>query len=116
MDLLSMDSNYLMAWSIYLGAVIAAMILVWLPLRRWVTADTRRLLLLCLFALLITPERVDPDHANWAPAFMAALMEAIDSGFHSGLNRLWPALVLALVLVVLSMLWRLRSPKSSGDS
>ena len=111
-----MDSNYLLAWSIYLGAVVVAMVLAWMPLRRWTSSDTRRLLLLCLFALLITPERLDPDHANWAPAFMAALMDAIDSGFQAGLNRLWPALLLMLALVVLSMLWRLRSPGASRQS
>lgn len=103
-----MTSNFLLAWGVYLASVVVALLLVWLAVRRWLGADAQRVLLLCLFAFLVVPTRLEPGSEYWSPAFMAALMEAIDKGGDAALDRLWPNFVFMLVLVLLSLAWRLR--------
>lgn len=104
-----MTDNFHLAWIIYLVAVAISLVLVWLAVRRVLGPDTRRVLLLCLFAFLVVPARIEPGSEFWAPAFMAALMEAIDKGVDVALQRLWPTFVTMLALVLLSLVWRLRS-------
>lgn len=101
-----MDSNYTLAWLIYLGAVAAAQLLIWLPLRRLRFADLRRVIELCVLGLLITPARLEPGSDNWVPAFMAALMELLESGSDAALDRLWPILLVMLLMLVVSMMIR----------
>ena len=117
-----MESNYTLAWSVYLGAVVVAQLLLWWPLRQLPFADARRLIQLCVFAMFITPARLDPGSDFWVPAFMAALMDALEFGSEAALARVWPILAVMLVLVLASSLlrmvpvWRARSRLSDTGS
>lgn len=110
-----MEPNYQIAWTIYLVSVAVAQWLLWLLIRPLSSKDTKQVIQLCVFALLITPIPLEPgDLRHWVPAFMAALMEAIDTGINAALNRLWPALVLMLVLLLSAMAWRLHRQGRRG--
>lgn len=101
-----MATGYTTAWMIYLVAVLVAHGLLWSLTRRLPWRELQQIIHLCVFALLITPARLEPDSSLWVPAFMAATMEGIDSGPEAASNRMWPVLVVMLVLVVLSVVGR----------
>ena len=42
----------------------------------------------------------------WVPAFMAAIMEGLNHGVDAALSRLWPILVMMLVLLSAAAAWR----------
>lgn len=102
-----MAANVQLAWCVYAGAAVLGLALAWLGLRRFMGVDAQRVILLCLAALLAVPANIEADSGSWAPAFMAALMEGIDNGGDAALERLWPSFVVMLVLVLLSLAWRL---------
>lgn len=101
-----MASNYTNAWLLYLAAVLVAHFLLWWLMRRMQSVELKQVVHLCVLALLITPARLEPGSDNWVPAFMAALMEGIDSGFDAAANRLWPIFSVMLVFIVTAMLVR----------
>lgn len=101
-----MASGYTTAWAVYLAAVLIAHGLLWCLTRRLSVAGLQQLIHLCVFAIFITPARLEPGRDVWVPAFMAALMEGIDSGMAAASDRLWPILVVMLCLVLASVLLR----------
>lgn len=111
-----MASNYANAWLLYLAAVGVAHFLLWWLMRRLKSLELKQVIHLCVLALLITPARLEPDSGNWVPAFMAALMEGIDSGFDAAANRLWPIFCVMLVFIVSAMLIRRRlATRGAGE-
>lgn len=113
-----MESKYQVAWLIFFVAVVAAHLLVWQLIRRWRSREGKQVILLCLFAFLATPVPLEPGSSAWVPSFMAALMEAIDGGIDAALNRLWPALVVMLCLVLGSIggRWYLQNRRHRAQS
>ena len=92
--------EYVLAWAVYLLAVAAAQVLCWRVTRPLPWADARRVIQICIFALLITPARLQPSDSYWAPAFMAAIMDGLNEGSEQALSRLWPILATMLVLLL----------------
>ncbi len=98
-----MPTDYYIAWGVYLLAIVGAQVVAWRLVRFIPQVDLRLILQLCLFALLITPAKLDADSNNWVPAFMAAIIEGVDHGLTAAMERLTPIFILMLVLIVLSL-------------
>jgi hypothetical protein len=101
------ESNYLIGWCVYLLAVVGMMVVL-----RHLTAglkwkESAAVIKLCVLVLLLTPAKVDPEQGFWAPAFIAAFMEGISQGADAALTRAWPILIIMMVCLVLSFIWRL---------
>ncbi|MEE8059264.1 MAG: hypothetical protein V3T17_15725 [Pseudomonadales bacterium] len=105
---MDMGNDYLIAWSLYLLAVVAAQILTWRILRPFLQADIRAIVQLCVFSILITPARLEAGASYWVPAFVAALMDGVNDGVDAAIVRLWPIVMVMLVLVSISLVWKLR--------
>lgn len=99
-------SDYYISWGIYWVAVAVAQFLLWRGLTIIKSQPIKILIQLLLFALLITPVPLESGQSYWVPAFMAAIMEGLNIGFEAALPRLWPILVMMLVLVSLAVAWQ----------
>ncbi len=109
-------NEYVIAWAIYLLAVVGAQVLSWRIARPLPWADLRLVFQLFIFAILITPARLEPTGSYWVPAFMAALMDGLNYGTDQVLNRLWPIWITLLVLLLLSYSWKLfKAYKKTDD-
>lgn len=102
---MELSNGYFIAWGIYALAVVMAQLLFWRLCRSIAHADLRLVLQFCLFALLVTPARLEQPLGYWAPAFMAALMDGLNYGLDQVLERLWPVLVSLLLLLLGRILW-----------
>ena len=104
-----MDGNnaYYTGWLVYLLAVLGAQFLCWWMLRKFKSSELKQLLQLMLLAILITPATLDVSQGYWVPAFMAAFLGGLDSGFDSAIPRLWSIAAVMLVLVLGNLLIRL---------
>ncbi|MCR8921741.1 hypothetical protein NO559_03095 [Dasania sp. GY-MA-18] len=101
-----MAGDYLLAWGSYVTAALLLLLLLWRMTAAIKLIDLRIILVILAAALLFTPVPVEPGSAYWAPAFMAALIDAVTIGAEAGIKRLWPILIVMLLLVVLSLIAR----------
>ncbi|PIE41286.1 MAG: hypothetical protein CSA49_04195 [Gammaproteobacteria bacterium] len=91
------DNEYLIAWGVYLLAVVGLAAVWWRMTRiisiRWLQNSIRVL----FFALLVTPTWVVADSSRMAPAFMVWVLEStiVDS---DNLSRVYAPLIVAAVV------------------
>jgi hypothetical protein len=100
------SNAYYTAWLVYLLAVLGAQFLCWWMLRKFNSRALRQVLPLMLLAILITPATLDVSQGYWVPAFMAAFLGGLDSGFDSAIPRLWSIAAVMSVLVFGNLLVR----------
>ncbi|WP_019530202.1 hypothetical protein [Dasania marina] len=106
-----MAADYLLAWGCYVAATLLLLLMLWRVTAGIKLLDLRFILLILAAALLFTPVPIAAGSNYWAPAFMAALIDTVTMGIDGGVKRLWPILVVMLLLVSLSLLWRLLRTK-----
>ncbi|MFT5579940.1 MAG: hypothetical protein ACI9WS_002700 [Paraglaciecola psychrophila] len=114
--MLELGNEFYLAWVIYLAAVLLAQLLLWKLTVGFKRQELGALLRLSALAVLITPAKLDAAEgpgSYWAPAFITAMMEGLGGESEAALGRLLPMLALLLVLVVISLLWKLLRRKTA---
>lgn len=109
-----LNSDYYIAWFVYLMAVIAAQFIVWRLSSSFKSQDFRLLLQIFCFSLLIMPTHLNQlqnGGGYWVPAFIAAVMDGLNDGFEASVPHLVPMLFLMLALLCASFLWKLLGKK-----
>ena len=113
------NQAYMIIWGVYLFAVAGFLLLTWHWLRKLVGRFSV-LLVLPLFALLVTPANVEQGNAMRAPAFVVALFEQMQ-GIGEGWTRAGVPLLLAVVgalliaIIVVVLLFLRKRKKLSKD-
>jgi hypothetical protein len=109
------SGDYTIAWVVYGLAAAGFSWLCWRVLRRFRSRGLAWLLQSWVLALLFTPWYVQPDDTLMAPALIVFGMDAITVGPESAIRALVPlimslllGLLLTVVMLVVSSLWRRR--------
>jgi len=108
--MLELGNDFYLTWVIYLLAVLCALLLLWKLSAGFKHDELRSLLQISALAILITPAQlgaVEGHGSYWAPAFITAIMEGLGGDGGAALGRLLPMLALLLVLIVVSLVWKL---------
>jgi len=111
---MELESDYYLAWAIYLLAVLTAQIVVWRLVLHVRFVELRSILQVCSLALFITPVRLDPTQNYWVPAFIAALMDGLNDGVDALLNRFVPVLFVMTGLLIASFILKLIMRKNKS--
>ncbi|MGK0500883.1 MAG: hypothetical protein ACJAYG_002537 [Oceanicoccus sp.] len=115
---MEMTSDYYQTWAIYWGAVVVAVFLFWLLLRKFKRPTLTYSLLIMLLALLLTPAAPEAERGYWVPAYMVALMEGLNEGFEAAMPYLWPVIFMMVLLPCLLFIGRVIAAKltSAGQA
>jgi hypothetical protein len=113
---MEIDHEYFIAWAIYLLAALVAQLISYVIVgwkvrddrasRPKAIADFGMVVQLLVFAVLITPVRLELADNYWVPAFMAALMDGLNYGSDKALTRIWPIAIVLLLLLCISITYR----------
>jgi hypothetical protein len=113
------DSSYLTAIYIYVGAALAALLLLaWWLGRSW-GAAWAALVVLVGAALLLPPAHPNADTVTFAPALLVAVFEMLTHGPDAAEHALRPLAFMLAIAVVVAILLRLlvfRRSKASDPS
>ena len=108
-----MSFDYVLTWCLYGASVAGCSMVLWSLLYAIGGRQVAWGLALLLAVILLVPVQVDPDMPDRAPAFIAALLDALSYGAERAMQRLWPiiwAVLLALpVIATLAFFLRRRS-------
>ncbi len=114
------DESYQMAWMVYIGAGIAALVYFYFLLGPRLSAALRLGIVLILAALVLTPAHPAEDIATWAPAIFVSGFELLTNGpeaaarpFRSLLAAQGIAVALCLLIWVVQRLRRKPATSSS---
>ena len=115
-----MLSDIAFAWLCYGLSALTLIYVLWRMLSWMGFKEFRQVATVIVGAFLFTPVPVEPGSDDWAPAFMAVLIDLVTVSTEAAMSRLWPMLIVMLVMVVLSFAWRIYRYKSNqpakGDS
>ena len=100
------ETDYLMAWSVYLLAAVVLMLTVWRLSRPW-WGWLRDLLRLATAVVLLLPAAVDDSGTHLAPAVFLAAFEFLSSA-DGGAGPLLGVRLLLITLFAVSGAWILR--------
>jgi hypothetical protein len=101
------DSSYLIAIYTYVGAALAALLLLaWWLGRSW-RPGWAALAVLVSAALLLTPAHPNADTATFAPAMVVAIFEMLTHGPEAAEHAVRPLTFMLAVAVVVAILLRL---------
>ncbi|MDF1691081.1 MAG: hypothetical protein P1U47_01810 [Zhongshania sp.] len=100
--------DYRLAWQVYLGVGVLAMVLWFLLLRRIPSVFVRYWLLFAALAFLFVPGRHPAAPQLWVPGSAAAVLSLLTEGIESAmpiLISLGAGQILALIMGLAAMIW-----------
>lgn len=89
--------SYQMAWVVYFGATLVALLILYGWMGARLGAVSRLCVLLLLAGLALAPAHPLPDQNTWAPAIFVAVFELLTDGLEAARPAL-QSLLMALVL------------------
>ena len=108
--------DYTLAWAVYLLAALGFTLISWRVAKRLFWRELAYFLQGFLMVLLFTPWYVLADEEVLAPAIIIFMMDSITIGSTAGIRALIPmvmgVLLVIVVTIVLSIIYRLRRAKS----
>ena len=99
-------SNHLIAWCIYMLAVVGAMVIVRRLCNYFRLNELASVIRIIVLVVLVIPAQIDPEMGYWAPAFMAAFMDLIAIGPEAAFERIIPVFIILVASIALSFFWR----------
>ncbi len=98
--------SYQMAWLFYIGATLAALLILYFWVGPRMSRGARLAWALLLGALALTPAHPSPDIQTWAPAIFVTGFELLTSGTEAAARPLRSLLIaLAMVFAVCLLGW-----------
>jgi hypothetical protein len=108
--------DYRLAWQVYLGVGVLAMLMWFLLLRKMSSVFVRYWLLFAALAFLFVPGRHPAAPQLWVPGSASAVLSLVTEGIETAMPTLLvlaAGQILALILAFAAMVWLSGDKKSS---